>query len=50
MSELISKPCNGLWDSVEYDDQVAFWDEWIHQSFEERAPKGFTRANFELKE
>jgi len=39
-----------LWDSVEYDDQVAFWDEWIHQSFEERAPKGFTRANFELKE
>lgn len=32
------------WDSVEYDNQTEFWDEWIHQSFEERAPKGFTRA------
>lgn len=37
------------WDSVEYDNQTEFWDEWIHQSFEERAQKGFARVNFELE-
>lgn len=37
-----------FWASVEYDDQSEFWDEWIHQSFEERVPKGFTRVNTEL--
>lgn len=39
-----------LWDSAEYDDQAEFWDVWIHQSFEERAPKGFTRADFQFEE
>lgn len=39
-----------FWDSVEYEDQAEFWEEWIHQSFEERAPKGFTRADFEFEE
>lgn len=38
------------WDSVEYDNQAEFWDEWIHQSFEERAPKDLTRADFESEE
>ncbi|WP_254862266.1 HNH endonuclease [Halovivax gelatinilyticus] len=35
------------WDSVEYEGQSEFWDEWVNRSFEERPPKGFTRVDFE---
>lgn len=34
------------WETVEYSGQEEFWNEWIHQDFEERAPKGFTRLDF----
>lgn len=33
------------WNSVEYDDQSEFWDEWIHRNFDDRAPKDFNRAD-----
>lgn len=34
-----------VWNSVEYAGQDAFWDEWIHQSFDERVSKDFTRSD-----
>lgn len=38
------------WDSVEYNDQVEFWDEWVQLHFDERAPKGFTHADSQFEE
>lgn len=35
------------WEAVEYDTKTEFWDEWIHQSFDERVPKDATRPDFE---
>lgn len=35
------------WDSVEYDNQSEFWDEWIYRNFGDRAPKDFTRRDRE---
>ncbi|QLG61985.1 HNH endonuclease [Halorarum salinum] len=37
------------WDSVEYADQEAFWNEWVHQSFDDRPPKGFTATDFDAE-
>jgi len=38
------------WDSVEYEDQAEFWDEWVYQGFEERASKGIARTDFQFEE
>lgn len=39
-----------FWTSVEYSDKDEFWNDWIGRKFDDWAPKGFTRVDFQSEE